>query len=244
MLTIEGLSSAYGRVNVLHEVSLKVEAGEIVSLIGSNGAGKTTLLRAISGIQPITSGSIILDGRPITTMPAIERVALGISQVPEGRQVFSQLSVEDNLRLGAYLRKGNEVLQDMDLAYSLFPVLAEKRKIEAGLLSGGQQQMLAVARAMMARPRLILFDEPSLGLAPLLIEQIFASIVTLRSGGATVLLVDQNANAALAISDRAYVLELGKISLAGASQQLLRDPRILDLYLGVEPDADPVMNER
>lgn len=244
MLTIEGLSSAYGRVSVLHNISLKVEAGEIVSLIGSNGAGKTTLLKAISGIQPITSGEIIFDGLPITSMSATQRVALGISQVPEGRQVFSQLSVEDNLRLGAYLRRGKEVLQDMDLSYSLFPILAEKRNVAAGLLSGGQQQMLAVARAIMARPGLILFDEPSLGLAPLIIEQIFASIVTLRAGGATVLLVDQNANAALAISDRAYVLEVGNISLSGTSQQLLRDPRILDLYLGSETEPEPFISER
>lgn len=239
MLRIEGLRSGYGRINVLRDVALTVEEGEIVSLIGSNGAGKTTLLRAISGVQPITAGNIFFRGSPIAAASPKRRVELGISQVPEGRQVFGQLSVEDNLRLGAYLRRDAQIAHDMDRAFELFPVLAEKRRVNAGLLSGGQQQMLAVARAMMARPALILLDEPSLGLAPLIIEQIFASIRMLRDAGTTVLLIDQNAHAALGISDRAYVLELGAVSLSGASRELVNDPRVLDLYFGagMEPES-------
>lgn len=238
MLRIEGLRSGYGRINVLRDVALTVEEGEIVSLIGSNGAGKTTLLRAISGVQPITAGTILFRDVPITSVTPKQRVELGISQVPEGRQVFGPLSVEDNLRLGAYLRRDAQIAADMNRAFELFPVLAEKRRIHAGLLSGGQQQMLAVARAMMARPALVLLDEPSLGLAPLIIEQIFASIRMLRDTGTTVLLIDQNAHAALGISDRAYVLELGAISLSGASRDLLNDPRVLDLYLGSGMEAE------
>ncbi len=243
MLRIEGLCSGYGRINVLKEVELEVGEGEIVSLIGSNGAGKTTLLRAISGVQPVTAGEITFRDMPITRMSARKRVELGISQVPEGRQVFGQLTVDDNLRLGAYLRRDAEVALDMDQVLSLFPVLAEKRHVDAGLLSGGQQQMLAVGRAMMARPALILLDEPSLGLAPLIMEQIFSSIRALRKDGTTVLLIDQNAHAALAISDRAYVLELGAISLKGQSKDLLKDPRILDLYLGSDLEAEPSISK-
>lgn len=239
MLKINRLCSGYGRIKVLHDVQLEVNEGEIISLIGSNGAGKTTLLHAISGVQPVSSGEITFRNVPITRHSARRRVELGISQVPEGRQVFGELSVEDNLRLGAYLRRDADITRDMQKAFSLFPVLEEKRDIEAGLLSGGQQQMLAVARAMMARPALVLFDEPSLGLAPLVIEQIFSAIRLLRETGTTVLLVDQNAHAALSISDRAYVLELGAISLNGPSKDLLTDPRVLDLYLGSGTDAAP-----
>lgn len=238
MLRIDRLCGGYGRVKVLHDVDIEVRQGEIVALIGSNGAGKTTLLRAISGVQPVTSGDIIFRNLPVTRLSPKKRVQLGIAQVPEGRQVFGQLSVEDNLRLGAYLRRDAGIVSDIRQAFALFPALEEKRDIDAGLLSGGQQQMLAIARAMMARPALMLFDEPSLGLAPIIIEQIFASIRSLREAGTTVLIVDQNAHAALNVSDRAYVLELGAISLAGPSQELLNDPRVLDLYLGSGIEAE------
>lgn len=237
MFKVEKLCSGYGRIRVLYDVSLEVNAGEIVALIGSNGAGKTTLLRSLSGIHPITAGSIKFEEQAIEGLSPSARVGLGISHVPEGRQVFTTLTVEDNLRLGAYLRKDDVgITSDMDRAYSMFPILAEKRSQDAGNLSGGQQQMLAIARALMARPKLILLDEPSLGLAPLIISQVFDAIRTLSASGVTFLLVDQNAHAALSIADRAYVLENGLISHSGKSQELLKDPRISDLYLGAEVD--------
>lgn len=235
MLKVEKLCSGYGRIRVLYDVSLEVKRGEIVALIGSNGAGKTTLLRSLSGVHPITGGSIQFEGQAIQGLSPAARVGLGVSQVPEGRQVFSTLTVEDNLRLGAYLRKDiDSIRDDMDRAYAMFPILAEKRAQDAGNLSGGQQQMLAIARALMARPKLILLDEPSLGLAPLIISQVFDAIRTLSASGVTFLLVDQNAHAALSIADRAYVLENGLISHSGPSEDLLKDPRISDLYLGAD----------
>lgn len=233
MLEIENLASRYGRIEVLHGVSLNVQAGEIVTLVGSNGAGKTTLLRAISGVQPISSGSIRFDDQPIDRLRAHERVARGVVQVPEGRQVFAPLSVEDNLQLGAFRRADKGIRADLDEVYATFPVLAERRDTVAGALSGGQQQMLAIGRALMARPKLVLLDEPSMGLAPVLVEQIFSIISGLKTRGLTILLIEQNANAALAIADRGYVIETGRIVMSGPGRQLLDDPRVRNAYLGI-----------
>jgi branched-chain amino acid transport system ATP-binding protein len=233
VLRVEGLRSAYGRIEAVKGVDLEVARGEIVALVGSNGAGKTTLLRAISGVQPITAGRILHDGEPIEALAAHARVARGIAQVPEGRQVFAPLTVEDNLRLGAFRRGRAEADATLAEVFALFPVLAEKRGLAAGGLSGGQQQMLAIGRALMSRPRLLLLDEPSMGLAPLLVDQILASVVRLREHGMTVLLVEQNASAALAIADRGYVLETGRIAHAGTGRALLDDPRVREAYLGI-----------
>ncbi|WP_332689033.1 ABC transporter ATP-binding protein [Bosea sp. (in: a-proteobacteria)] len=233
MLAVEGLSSAYGRIAVLHEVSLTVAKGEIVALVGSNGAGKTTLLRTISGVQPLTGGRILFDGQPIERTPAHARVGLGIAQSPEGRQVFGPLSVEDNLRLGAFRKQDAGFGDRLAQAYAMFPILGEKRAIAAMSLSGGQQQMLAIARALMAAPKLLLLDEPSLGLAPLLVDQILNAVVSLRDQGMTILLVEQNASAALAIADRGYVLETGKMVHQGTAQSLLADPKMRAAYLGL-----------
>jgi len=232
VLTVEGLRSSYGRIQVLHEISFAVSAGEIVTLIGSNGAGKTTLLRAISGVQPINGGSIGFEGVPIARQAPHLRVRRGIAQVPEGRQIFGPLAVEDNLRLGAWTR-GRDVADDLARVYDAFPVLAEKRALPAGALSGGQQQMLAIGRALMAKPKLLLLDEPSMGLAPILVEQIFTTIAELKRTGLTVLLVEQNAHAALGIADRAYVLETGRIVLTGPAHQLREDERVRGAYLGL-----------
>ncbi len=233
MLVIDNLSSRYGRIEVLHGLSLEVKAGEIVTLVGSNGAGKTTLLRTISGVQPIAGGSVRFLNEPIERMAPHVRVARGIVQVPEGRQVFAPLSVEDNLRLGAWSRKDADIAVDVEGVYATFPVLAEKRALAAGGLSGGQQQMLAMGRALMARPKLMLLDEPSMGLAPILVDKIFSIIGGLKRQGITVLLVEQNAYAALAIADRGYVLETGRISHSGSGRDLLNDPRVRSAYLGV-----------
>ncbi|ARQ00661.1 ABC transporter ATP-binding protein [Pseudorhodoplanes sinuspersici] len=233
MLIVDNLSSRYGRIEVLHGLSLEVKQGEIVTLVGSNGAGKTTLLRAISGVQPMSGGSVKFLGQPIDRLAPHVRVAQGIVQVPEGRQVFSPLSVEDNLKLGAWSRKDGEVATDIEGVYATFPVLAEKRHLPAGALSGGQQQMLAMGRALMARPKLMLLDEPSMGLAPILVDQIFAIIGGLKRQGITVLLVEQNAYAALAIADRGYVIETGRISHTGTGRELLNDARVRTAYLGL-----------
>jgi branched-chain amino acid transport system ATP-binding protein len=233
MLEVENLRSAYGRIEVVKGVSFAAKAGEIVALVGSNGAGKTTLLRAISGVQPITAGRIVFEGVSIERAPSHRRVALGMAHVPEGRQVFAPLSVEDNLRLGAFLRRDGGVGADLDRVYGMFPALAGKRRDPAGGLSGGQQQMLAIGRALMAKPKLLLLDEPSMGLAPLLAQQILDAVVRLRGQGLTILLVEQNASAALAMADRGYVLETGKITHSGAGAALLEDPRVREAYLGV-----------
>jgi len=233
VLTLEGLRSGYGRIEVIHGVSLAVNEGEIVTLVGSNGAGKTTLLRAISGVQPTSGGSIRFAGETMDALPAHQRVMRGIVQVPEGRQVFAPLSVEDNLRLGAFRRTDDEVETDLEQICATFPLLAEKRRAAAGSLSGGQQQMLAIGRALMARPKLILLDEPSMGLAPVLVEQIFAIIRDLKARGLTTLLVEQNANAALAIADRGYVMETGRIVMSGLGKELLDNPRVQSAYLGI-----------
>jgi branched-chain amino acid transport system ATP-binding protein len=233
MLAVENLISRYGRIEALHDVSLAVEKGEIVTIVGSNGAGKTTLLRAISGVQPVTQGTVTLDGTPIHRLPAHARVRLGIAQAPEGRQIFAPLSVEDNLRLGAWTRRGESVAPDIEAVYAMFPILRERKTLPGGSLSGGQQQMLAIGRALMAKPRLLLLDEPSMGLAPLLIEQIFRAIATLRDQGVTILLVEQNVTAALAVADRAYVIETGRIVLSGSGAVIAADPRVQEAYLGL-----------
>ncbi len=233
MLSIENVRSAYGRIEVLHGVTLRVEPSEIVTLIGANGAGKTTLMHAISGVQPITEGSIKFEGKPIERQPAHARVAMGISQVPEGRQVFAPLSVVDNLKLGAWTRREGELSNSIDRVCALFPMLQEFMATPAGALSGGQQQMLAIGRALMAKPRLLLLDEPSMGLAPNLVDQLLTSIRALRDDKVTILLVEQNARAALAIADRAYVLETGKVTLSGAAAEIQADRRVREAYLGV-----------
>ena len=233
MLTVEALSSSYGRIMALREVSLEVKAGEIVALVGSNGAGKTTLLRAISGVQPVRGGRILFEGEAIERMEPHLRVVRGISQSPEGRQVFGPLSIEDNLKLGAYRRQDARRQARLEHVYGLFPVLAERRKTPAMSLSGGQQQMLAIGRALMAGPKLLLLDEPSLGLAPLLVDQILAAVTSLRDEGITTLLVEQNASAALAIADRGYVLETGHIAMEGTGAALLDDPKVRAAYLGI-----------
>jgi branched-chain amino acid transport system ATP-binding protein len=233
MLVIENLRSGYGRIEALHGVSLNVAQGEIVALVGANGAGKTTLMRAISGVQPIFGGRVLFDGKPIERLAPHARVVLGIAQVPEGRQVFAPLSVEDNLRLGAWTQPASNIEASLVSVYALFPMLGEMCDIPAGALSGGQQQMLAVGRALMAKPRLLLLDEPSMGLAPKLVDQILKAVADLRSAGLTVLLVEQNARAALAIADRGYVMETGRIAANGSSAELLADNRIQEAYLGV-----------
>ncbi len=233
MLEVRKLRSAYGRIEVLKGVDFEVRSGEVVALVGSNGAGKTTLLRTLSGVQPITGGEIDFLGQRIERAPPHRRVRLGITQSPEGRQVFGPLTVEDNLRLGAFVRRDGEIDADRDRVFAMFPVLAEKRHLAAGGLSGGQQQMLAIGRALMARPKLLLLDEPSLGLSPILVDQILDAITSLKGQGITVLLVEQNASAALAIADRGYVLETGKIVHSGAGRALLADPSIKAAYLGV-----------
>jgi branched-chain amino acid transport system ATP-binding protein len=233
VLSIENVKSAYGRIEVLHGVTLHVEAGEIVTLIGANGAGKTTLLHAISGVQPITAGTIRFEGNPIEQRPAHVRVGLGISQVPEGRQLFEPLSVKDNLRLGAWSRGDSDWEQDLTRVRAMFPMLEAFWERPAGTLSGGQQQMLAIGRALMAKPRLLLLDEPSMGLAPNLVDHVLAVIRALKDDQLTILLVEQNARAALAIADRAYVLETGRITLAGTAAEIQADARVRDAYLGI-----------
>ncbi len=229
MLEVQGLGSRYGRIPAVQDVDLHVGAGELVALVGANGAGKTTLLRTLSGVQPVSGGRLHFEGQDIGRMSARERVRRGIVQVPEGRQVFAPLSVEDNLRLGAFARGSARTI---DRVWTMFPVLRDKRAQPAGMLSGGQQQMLAIGRALMADPRLLLLDEPSMGLAPILVAEIYAHIAALRNSGTTVLLVDQNARAALAIADRGYVMETGRIVLQGVAAELLRDPQVQQAYLG------------
>lgn len=233
MLSVEGLRSRYGRIEVLHGIDLSVGTGEIVTVIGANGAGKTTLLRCLSGIQPVSAGTIMFRGAALNAVPAHRRIARGLAQSPEGRQIFTNLSVEENLRLGAYLYSDDRMERDMDDAFALFPVLRQKRNLSAGGLSGGQQQMLAIARALMGRPNCLLLDEPSMGLAPILVAQIFEVVQQMRDLGVTVLLVEQNAFAALSIADRGYVMETGRITISGPAAELVADERIRAAYLGI-----------
>ncbi|HEX2113531.1 MAG TPA: ABC transporter ATP-binding protein [Alphaproteobacteria bacterium] len=232
LLEIAGLTSHYGRIQALKGIDLSVREGELLALVGANGAGKTTLLRTISGVQPATGGMIRFAGEDITRTKAARRVTLGIAQVPEGRQVFGPLSVEDNLMLGAYTRNDG-MEEDRDRIYAMFPALRQKRREPAGTLSGGQQQMLAIGRALMARPKLLLLDEPSMGLAPLLVAEIFETIRALKGAGTTIFLVEQNAHAALAIADRGYVLETGSIVLQDSGRALLQNERVREAYLGL-----------
>ena len=232
-LEVRGLDVFYGAVHALKGVSLHADPGEIVTLIGANGAGKTTLLRTISGVVPARAGQVTFEGRDITRVPAHEIVALGLSQSPEGRMVFANLSVEDNLELGAYVRKDRaNVRKDRDEQYALFPRLLERRRQLAGTLSGGEQQMLAIARAMMSRPRLVLLDEPSLGIAPILVRDIFRNIVEIHRRGVTVVLVEQNAHMALSVASRGYVLETGRVVLEDAAAALAVNPDVRAAYLG------------
>lgn len=233
VLEIRGLASHYGRIQALHGVDIDVNEGQLVALVGANGAGKTTLLRTLSGVQPASGGSIRLHGNDVTRMSADKRVRAGICQVPEGRQVFGPMSIADNLRLGAFTRPQDEIEGDMEKMYGLFPVLKEKRHLPAGTLSGGQQQMLAMARALMGRPRLLLLDEPSMGLAPLLVEEIFRIVRNLKEQGITILLVEQNAHAALSIADVGYVIETGSITLSGPGRELLENEQVKAAYLGM-----------
>jgi branched-chain amino acid transport system ATP-binding protein len=233
VLEIKGLTSHYGRIQALHGIDIEVRQGQLVALVGANGAGKTTLLRAISGVQPISGGSIHFSGQDVSRASADKRVRAGICQVPEGRQVFGPMSVEDNLLLGAYTRPKGEVAADMERMYQLFPILKEKRLLLAGTLSGGQQQMLAMARALMGRPSVLLLDEPSMGLAPLLIAEIFRIVASLRDQGITIFLVEQNAHAALSIADVGYVIETGAIILSGPGPELLKNEQVQSAYLGM-----------
>jgi branched-chain amino acid transport system ATP-binding protein len=232
MLEVSGLEARYGRIPALQGIDLRVDAGELVALVGANGAGKTTLLRALSGVQP-ARGRILFEGRDLEKATPERRVALGMVHVPEGRQVFGPLRVEDNLRLGAYRRGRRSRGRSLERVYALFPALAQRRRHTAGTLSGGQQQMLAIGRALMAEPRLLLLDEPSMGLAPRLVAEIFGCVRALRAADTAVLLVEQNARAALAIADRAYVLETGRIVLTGTGQELAADAGVRAAYLGL-----------
>jgi branched-chain amino acid transport system ATP-binding protein len=233
VLEIRGLSSHYGRIQALHGIDLDVTEGQLVALVGANGAGKTTLLRTISGVQPASAGSIRFLGDEITRVRPEKRVKRGVCQVPEGRQVFGPMSIEDNLRLGAYTRDGNGVNADLERMYGIFPILKEKRALPAGTLSGGQQQMLAMARALMGKPKLLLLDEPSMGLAPLLVEEIFRVVKRLKAEGITIFLVEQNAHAALSIADIGYVIETGHTILTGPGPELLRNEQVKKAYLGM-----------
>jgi len=233
LLATHALHVAYGSVTAIRELSLSVQQGELVCLIGANGAGKSTALKALAGIQPVASGSIHYDGSAITGMPTHLRVRKGIALVPEGRGIFARLTVSENLQLGAYARSdAHAVAQDLDYVLGLFPRLAERRRQIAGTLSGGEQQMLAIGRALMSRPRLLLLDEPSMGLAPIMVQKIFEIIRRIAANGVTLLLVEQNAKLALEVSDRGYVLESGRIVLADSAAALLANPEVQNAYLG------------
>jgi branched-chain amino acid transport system ATP-binding protein len=233
MLTLENISVNYGAINALKGVSMHVEQGEVITLIGANGAGKTTTLRTITGLLNPREGRVTFEGEDISNVPTHKLVARGIAMSPEGRGVFANLTVRENLQMGAYLKKNKrEIAEDMENGFRLFPRLKERESQKAGTLSGGEQQMLAMARALMSRPRLLLLDEPSLGLAPLVVHTIFEAIEEIRGKGTTILLVEQNAHAALGHSDRAYVLETGRIVMEGPSKELAADPRIKEAYLG------------
>ncbi len=233
MLTVEGLECRYGKVAAVHGLALEVRKGELVSLIGANGAGKTTTLKAISGVLAPSAGRIVFEGEDITRASARRVLQLGIAHCPEGRRVFPYMSVRENLEMGCYLRRDAAGIEsDMRRLFDRFPILHERRNQAAGTLSGGEQQMLAISRALMSRPKLVLFDEPSLGLAPNIVERTFDIIRQIRAEGVTVVMVEQNALAALELSDRAYVLEQGRVSLSGAGQALLEDPHVRKAYLG------------
>ncbi|WP_225848316.1 ABC transporter ATP-binding protein [Streptomyces sp. HPF1205] len=233
LLEVEDLRVAYGKIEAVKGISFSVQAGEVVTLIGTNGAGKTTTLRTLSGLLKPLGGRIVFDGRPLTRLPAHKIVALGLAHSPEGRHIFPRLSIEENLLLGAYLRKDSAgITKDVQRAYDLFPILGERRKQAAGTLSGGEQQMLAMGRALMSQPKLLMLDEPSMGLSPIMMQKIMATIVELKSQGTTILLVEQNAQAALSLADQAHVMEVGTIKLSGTGRDLLHDEGVRKTYLG------------
>ena len=233
LLEVNNLEVYYGVIRALKGISFQVNEGEIVSLIGANGAGKTTMMQSVVGIIPKRSGSVIFDGQDITKTPCHKIVKLGMTQVPEGRRIFQELTVYENLMMGAYSVKDQQRFkEDLESAFERFPRLAERRRQIAGTLSGGEQQMLAMSRALMSRPKLLMLDEPSMGLAPILVDQIFEIIKELNAAGTTILLVEQNANKALEISDRAYVLETGSVTLSGTGKELANSPEVQKAYLG------------
>ena len=233
MLELNRINTFYGKIQALRDVSLKVEDGEIVTLIGANGAGKSTTLMSICGVIHPRNGEILFDGKPIQQLPAPEIVKRGISQVPEGRLIFPELTVRENLDLGAFLRRDKKgIADDMEYVFQLFPILRERVSQTGGTLSGGEQQMLAMGRALMSAPKLMMLDEPSMGLAPILVEQVFDIIQSLHKAGTTILLVEQNAQMALSIADRAYVLENGKVSLSGTGEELAKSEQVQKAYLG------------
>lgn len=233
MLEVKNLSVSYGAIEAVKDISFTVNAGEIVSLIGANGAGKTTTLHTITGLVPAKSGSVMYNGVDLLKTHNNKIVTLGMAHIPEGRHVFTRMSVEENLEMGAFsLKDQSDLKKDLDMVYGLFPRLKERRNQKAGTLSGGEQQMLAMARALMSKPRLLMLDEPSMGLAPILVEQIFDIIRALHKNGTTILLVEQNAQMALSVANRAYVLETGKISMSGDAQELLHNDAVRKAYLG------------
>ncbi|MSR92147.1 ABC transporter ATP-binding protein [Inconstantimicrobium porci] len=232
MLKIKNLNVYYGAIHALKSINIEIREGEIVTLIGSNGAGKTSTLKAISGIIPCKSGTIEFEGKDITNAQPHKLVYAGIGHVPEGRRIFSELTVMENLELGAYTRKDKDVKSDFEKVFEKFPRLKERRKQDAGTLSGGEQQMLAIGRALMSRPKLLLLDEPSMGLAPIVVRQIFSTIKEINKSGTTILLVEQNANMALSIADRAYVIETGQIVNSGAAEDIKQNEDVKKAYLG------------
>jgi branched-chain amino acid transport system ATP-binding protein len=232
LLEVDGIHAHYGAIEALRGVSLTVEEGEVVTMIGSNGAGKSTTLRSISGLTPASSGSVVLAGEDITRLPAHEIVGRGVALSPEGRHCFARMTVRENLDMGAFRRRDSEVKQDRDRVYDLFPRLQERERQRAGTMSGGEQQMLAIGRALMARPKLLMLDEPSMGIAPILVQRIYETIREINRQGVTILLVEQNANYALEISQRGYVLETGEVVMTNESAQLRDDPGVQRAYLG------------
>ena len=233
LLEVEDLRVAYGKIEAVKGISFKVEAGEVVTLIGTNGAGKTTTLRTLSGLLQPLSGDIKFDGKSLKKIPAHKVVSLGLAHSPEGRHIFPRMTIEDNLRLGAFLRNDKDGIEkDIQRAYDLFAILGERRKQAAGTLSGGEQQMLAMGRALMSRPKLLMLDEPSMGLSPIMMQKIMATIQELKASGTTILLIEQNAQAALSLADHGHVMEVGKIVLSGSGQDLLHDESVRKAYLG------------
>jgi branched-chain amino acid transport system ATP-binding protein len=232
LLEVDAIHTYYGAIEALRGVSLMVEDGEAVTIIGSNGAGKSTTLRAISGLTPASSGTVTFEGQEITRLPAHEIVACGIALAPEGRHCFARMTVRENLDLGAYRRRDDDIEEDIDRVFDLFPRLKERERQKAGTMSGGEQQMLAIGRALMARPKLLMLDEPSMGIAPILVERIYETIAEINRQGMAILLVEQNANYALDVSKRGYVLETGEVALTNESSQLRNDPAVQRAYLG------------
>ena len=234
LLEVEDLRVSYGAIEAVKGVTFSVEAGQIVTLIGGNGAGKTTTLRTLSGLLKPTAGEVRFDGRSLRGMPGHEVVQLGLAHAPEGRRIFGRMTIQENLDLGAFARRDADITKDMDRVYELFPVLGERRHKPAGVLSGGEQQMLAIGRAMMSRPRMLMLDEPSMGLSPIMMQRIFDVIAELRDAGTTILLVEQNAQAALSLADHGYVIETGRIVLSDAGKKLLGNEEVRKAYLGEE----------